>query len=237
MRFLFYFLLFLFVNMFQFYGAKKSYVDKYPPPRHKVIIEPFAGSASYSMKYCNHNVILCELDEIIYGIWKYLIHKATKKSILSLPLLQPEEKLSDSRFNNLLPCEKHLIGYHIQYGACKGLSQSRFGHWNENTRKQIADNLCKIRHWKVYNCSYNEINNTTFKATWFIDPPYSGKGGLVYRKNNKTIDYKQLANWCKERNGQIIVCENEESTGWLPFKPLHGCSQAGRKHTEMVYTR
>ena len=223
--------------MFKYYGSKKTYVDKYPQPRHKVIIEPFAGSASYSMKYWNYNVILCELDEIIYGIWKYLIHKATKKRILSLPLLLPEEKLSDTRFDSLLPEEKHLIGYYIVHAARHGVTQSNFGCWNENARQRLADNLYKIKQWKIYNCSYTEIQNTTFKATWFIDPPYSGGGGRHYRHSNRNIDYKHLAKWCKERNGQIIVCENEESTDWLPFKPLHGCSQAARKHTEMVYTR
>ena len=127
--------------MFKYYGSKKTYVDKYPQPRHKVIIEPFAGSASYSMKYWNYNVILCELDEIIYGIWKYLIHKATKKRILSLPLLLPEEKLSDTRFDSLLPEEKHLIGYQITHGTRNVITQSKFGCWNENARQRLADNL------------------------------------------------------------------------------------------------
>ena len=32
--------------MFSYYGSKSKIVDYYPPPKHKKIIEPFAGSAS-----------------------------------------------------------------------------------------------------------------------------------------------------------------------------------------------
>jgi len=34
--------------MFSYYGSKSKIVDYYPPPKHKRIIEPFAGSARYT---------------------------------------------------------------------------------------------------------------------------------------------------------------------------------------------
>jgi hypothetical protein len=37
--------------------------------------------------------------------------------------------------------------------------------------------------------------------------------------SNKDIDYKNLAEWCKNRNGQIIVCENSKAD-WLPFQNI-----------------
>ena len=55
------------------------------------------------------------------------------------------------------------------------------------------------------------------EATWFIDPPYSGNAGGCYKY--KKIDYESLAVWCRNRIGQVIVCENEGAT-WLPFKPF-----------------
>ncbi len=222
--------------MFYYYGMKRSYIDKYPPPKHKYIIEPFAGSATYAMKYWNHKVILCEKDERLYKVWNYLINKATKKRILSLPILKITDNLNDPKFNKLTQDEKYLIGYNIQYSSIPSHKPSfgGFNKWHEMSRQKLADNLYKVRHWEIHNRSYEEFSN--YKATWFIDPPYQGKGGKQYKHSNKDIDYKHLAKWCRSRKGQVIVCENEESD-WLPFKPLITKTQAGRKHTEMVYLK
>ena len=37
--------------MFSFYGGKRRLARFYPPPQHDVVVEPFAGSASYSVTY------------------------------------------------------------------------------------------------------------------------------------------------------------------------------------------
>jgi 16S rRNA G966 N2-methylase RsmD len=73
-----------------------------------------------------------------------------------------------------------------------------------------------IRHWEIKLGSYTELENV--EATWFIDPPYM-YGGEHYKESNKSIDFIKLAEWCKTRNGQTIVCENMKAD-WLPFKPL-----------------
>lgn len=54
-------------------------------------------------------------------------------------------------------------------------------------------------------------------ATWFIDPPYKGEAGRLYRHHS--IDYAALAGWCRSRRGQVIVCERQGAS-WLPFLPL-----------------
>ena len=64
--------------------------------------------------------------------------------------------------------------------------------------------------------SYNDIDNQD--ATWFIDPPYFN-GGQHYPFSNKDLDFNELGNWCKERIGEVIVCENDNAT-WLPFEHL-----------------
>ena len=223
--------------MFYYYGMKRSYIDKYPPPEHKYIVEPFAGSATYAMKYWDSKVILCEKDERLYDIWDYLINKATKRRILSFPILKMNDDINDTKFNNLKQVEKDIIGYFMQYGSYpshKPTLSKGFNKWNEVYRERLANDISKVKHWKIYNRSYEEFNNK--KATWFIDPPYQGKGGSRYRCNNKDIDYKHLGKWCKSRKGQVIVCENEEAN-WLPFKPLINKIQAGRKHTEMIYLK
>ena len=37
------------------------------------MVEPFAGSAGYAVRYASAKVILSEVDPVIYGVWDYLI--------------------------------------------------------------------------------------------------------------------------------------------------------------------
>ena len=96
----------------------------------------------------------------------------------------------------------------------------------------IINNLHKIRHWKVIEESYEKIDNEN--VTWFIDPPYQF-GGHEYKCSNKSIDFVKLSEWCKTRNGQIIVCENTKAD-WLPFKPMIDMQGAMFKTTEAIWS-
>lgn len=37
--------------MWSYYGSKANVIGWYPPPMHDKIIEPFAGTARYALKY------------------------------------------------------------------------------------------------------------------------------------------------------------------------------------------
>jgi len=52
--------------MFSYYGSKSKIVDCYPAPRYDKIIEPFAGSARYSLKWWNREYAL-DVDFISYS--------------------------------------------------------------------------------------------------------------------------------------------------------------------------
>ena len=73
----------------------------------------------------------------------------------------------------------------------------------------------RIAHWRFMSGDYSDIQNQ--EATWFIDPPYNNPAGAIYRTND--VIYAQLGEWCRSRQGQVIVCENRGAT-WLPFKFL-----------------
>src|SRR5690606_17747868 len=89
--------------------------------------------------------------------------------------------------------------------------------WGDRVRQTIASQVDSIRHWKVICGDYTKCT-TRKKATWFIDPPYQ-RAGAHYRYGSQHIDYDALRDWCRSRNGQVIVCENKGAT-WLPFQDL-----------------
>jgi len=214
--------------MFSYYGSKSKIVDYYPPPKHKNIIEPFAGSARYSLKYWQNDITIVDKYEKIIRIWKWL-QKATEKDILNLP--EPKYKESIDDFN-ISDDEKLLMGFMVA-GAIASPQKivQKFSNISGD-KKRIAKQLFKIKHWTIINGSYEELENT--ESTWFIDPPYQF-GGEHYRESTKNIDFIKLAEWCKSRNGQVIVCENTKAD-WLPFKPMIDLSGAYSKTTEAIWS-
>jgi hypothetical protein len=82
---------------------------------------------------------------------------------------------------------------------------------------RILRALPLIRTWRITHADYRSLPN--LQATWFVDPPYSGPPGRWYRTTLTTTDYSDLAEWCKSRQGEVIVCE-AVGASWLPFRPL-----------------
>lgn len=214
--------------MFSYYGCKNRLSKFYPAPTHDLIIEPFAGAAFYS---CIHGlgkyVLLVDKYKVICDIWNYLIH-ATPEMILALPEPKTGDKCRDFKVSDV---EKQLLYFLSNSASAVPLNTA--GKWNSfrPARKRILSSLDGIRNWRVENKSFSEIPN--HEATWFIDPPYFA-GGHRYKHSNRDINFEELGLWCRERKGQVIVCENTKAT-WLPFTPL--VELHGQKHTttEAVY--
>jgi len=217
--------------MFSYYGRKLKVVRFYPAPIYDTIIEPFCGSAVYSLFQNNweKNIILVDKYDVIIRIWKYL-QSASSDDILKLPNVKNgEELIKVDGFTQLLQEEKWLIGFSVNGGS--GMPKNVAGVFNSwhRDKKYIAENLYKIRHWTIKCDDYKNIEN--IKATWFIDPPYQCAG--KYYKH-KIIDYDFLSKWCKCRNGQVIVCENS-TANWLPFISLKEMQGQLHKTTEVMY--
>lgn len=205
--------------MWSYYGAKTNVVVLYPKPKFDLIIEPFAGSARYSLKHFERDVLLVDKYEVITKIWQWL-QKCSIGDINRLPhFIKPGQSLNDFEFD----CEeaKLLMGFLVGYG----LERPRVTATNKHLHrpnfinfslKRIANNLYKIRHWTIRSGSYEDIENA--KATWFIDPPYEF-GGSCYPCSSKHIDFDHLSNWSKERLGQVMVCESLKAN-WMEFLPL-----------------
>lgn len=69
---------------FTFYGAKWRSAPHYPTPTHGTIIEPFAGSAGYAVRWADRRVVLVDADPVIAGLWTYLT-RVSAAEIRSLP--------------------------------------------------------------------------------------------------------------------------------------------------------
>lgn len=205
---------------FTYYGGKWRAAPHYPAPAYRTIVEPFAGSAGYSLRHFDRDVILIEKDARIAALWRYLI-RAKPAEIAALPNVPLGGSTDDIRAAEEA---KTLIGFWLNKGAaqpCKrpsawmrsGVSK---GWWGPEVRERLASQVTKIAHWKVVEGDYTSASAIT--ATWFVDPPYQ-QAGRLYRHGSKDIDYDALARWCRELWGQKIVCENVGAT-WLPFEPF-----------------
>jgi len=203
---------------FCYYGGKWRAAKRYPTPLHDTIVEPFAGGAGYSVRYHDHKVVLYEADPVVYELWDYLV-RVTPAEIMALP--SRVDHVDDVKAPD--PA-KSLIGFWLNKGvtspkktpsawARSGVRPNSF--WGQTIKERIASQVPRIRHWKVKNASYETAEN--IEATWYVDPPYQGACGNCYRYRD--VDYDHLGNWCQNRLGQVIVCEQEGAT-WLPFEPF-----------------
>jgi site-specific DNA-adenine methylase len=220
--------------MWSYYGAKTNIAHLYPPPKYGKIIEPFAGTARYALRYFDRDVLLVDKYDVIIKIWKWL-QQCSPGDVLRLPRLKGGENINHYKFD----CEEErlLMGFLIGFGFYSPWHSAtvRLSHRPNQLNyslNRIASNLFKIRHWEFQCRSYEEIENQ--EATWFIDPPYK-HGGHAYVKSNRQIDFEQLSNWCRIREGQIIVCENDKA-GWLDFQPLVIQNVRTGKHAEVFWT-
>lgn len=224
--------------MWSYLGAKTKIANLYDPPHYDTIIEPFAGSARYSLLYWKNEVLLYDANPMIVDLWNFLIN-ASPGDIVSLP--DVPSRVSLDEFPSLTEVEKTLIGFHL----CRGKAKPRAKGFNQNSwhrdKHRIAANLYKIRHWKVTLADYTEIPNR--ECTHFIDPPYEltqERPGNSDRYPRGVTNYAELAAFSRSRLGQVIVCEGEGAE-WLPFRPLiktrtNTNNRAVKHTTEMIWT-
>jgi len=105
----------------------------------------------------------------------------------------------------------------------------------EISKRVLAANLYKIKHWKLYCADYSQAPDVT--ATWFIDPPYKGDSGMGYRYSSQLLNYTELSQWALKRKGEIICCEGQPAD-YLLFKPLVELKGvAGKVSQEVIFYR
>lgn len=215
---------------FSYFGAKHALARFYPKPEFPIIVEPFAGSAGYSCLHSTRDIRLYDVDESIIQAWKFLIG-SSREAVASLPLEPPFPQEAEA-----------LIGYWLANGRTKPVkvasSWARSGerpnaYWGPVARELVTNISERIKHWLVLKESWERIP-TNESRTWFVDPPYSSKGGRAYTHNS--VNYRHLAEWCRSLPGQVIVTEEEGAT-WLPFRFFKDVKTSRKLRTrEVIWT-
>lgn len=226
---------------FSYYGSKWRLAPRYPAPAYEEIIEPFAGSAGYSLLYPERQVLLIDANPQITEVWRYLIN-VRESEMRRLPDIPDSGTVDDLS----LPQEiRWLIGWCInksQSSPAKRPStwardpehQRVINFWSQPYRERIAAQLRCVRHWRVLCTSYDKAPD--HPATWFVDPPYAGHPGNYYREHgSKHLDYTTLGAWCKDRRGQVMVCE-AQGADWLPFEPFADTRGTVGRSQEALWT-
>ena len=215
--------------MFSYYGSKRQLAHLYAEPQHDLIIEPFAGSAGYSLhgSRWRKDVLLLDRDIRIVGVWEWLIGEATRVTILALPELRVGE--TSREFLSIASVATRTVNSL----STAVVTPSMVAAW-EQSRSLLADDISKIKHWHVRCGEYTDAPDVA--ATWFVDPPYEGFVGDGYIYGSPGLDYTRLATWIRARAGQTIVCESGVA-GYLPFEPLRtGTDKPDDAHAEFVWS-
>jgi 16S rRNA G966 N2-methylase RsmD len=214
--------------LFYYYGRKKQIARHYDSPAYDLIIEPFAGAASYALYGSNwtRNVILIERDQRVAEIWRWLIESASEASIKALPDLRVGERSTE--FLHIVHAVTKMAFKYKRIKVTPVLERN----W-EISKRVMAASVHKVKHWKIIEGDYSLAPDV--EATWFIDPPYKSAPGDGYAHGSSALDYFGLARWIKSRRGQVISCEGEFGD-YLPFTPLLSLpGVAGKRSKELVY--
>ena len=219
---------------FPYFGRKWRLGTLYPEPAHNTIVEPFAGSAAYSLRHWNRQVILYDIDSTIIKLWDYMIDPATTaQTILGLPDMVKGADIQHSFGNGPERTLAQLCSVSENYNKLTITSKME-ERW-PGIRQRIAADIHKVKHWQACQGSYTEAPSDLI-ATWFIDPPYQ-KVQYGYADTRATIDYTALGHWARNLPGQVITCELEGAT-WLPFTHLTDAqTQNNTKRKEVVWIK
>jgi hypothetical protein len=222
--------------LFPFYGSKWRDAKRYPAPG-SLVIEPFAGSAGYSLWHEPERVILYDVDPCVVGVWRYLIG-ADPERVYALPDLDLGQSTDEL---DVTQAERWLIGFWLNRGsATPKKTQTAYSRrtdraqlvWSERARERIASSVHRIRHWQVSLGQYDWVPRDP-RATFFVDPPYLLRG-KHYRCHR--VDHAAIGQWAMRLPGTVIVCE-QAGANWLPFRYLATIKSTKARSVEVVWTQ
>jgi hypothetical protein len=220
---------------FSYYGSKWTGSKYYGPPRHELVIEPFAGSASYATRWDCPLVKLYDVSDDICDLWAWLIG-CSIGDVLAIP----DAFESYAEVSQLARGPQLLVRFWISKGRAEPSSTispwyTQYRHspdckvWGPAVKRRIVAQKPMIDRWQIEKKPWWEIPQE--QAHWHIDPPYNNAAGSRYP--HSSVRYDDLATWCIGLPGAVDVCENI-GANWLPFEPLYEVSTTRGKRSGVV---
>jgi len=222
--------------MFDYYGSKNALARHYQYPQYDVIVEPFAGSAGYSLYHLERNKklteVLIEKSDKVFEAWSWL-KQATVDDVLNYKIPKQGEKTTD--FFAMASSASNAF-----LGSSYMTMSARMAVRMEMEMRRIARLIPLMPRITVIHGDYREASD--IEATWFFDPPYQSVRntirGMGYDKGCRScdMDFVALREYVLSRKGQVIVCE-QQGADWMNFRPLKSATDSlDRKYTEVVWT-
>lgn len=228
---------------FSYYGAKYTAAKHLGPPRRDLVIEPFAGSACYSLRWNVPRVRLYDVSPDICALWDFLIN-CSADDIAKIPdrfddiadvLALPRGPQLLVRFwisKGRAEPTKSLSPWYLEYrnkGFCRV--------WGPAVKARIIAQKPLISAWEIKQMPWHHVPQV--EAHWHVDPPYNNYAGSKYPHSR--VDFKALSEWCENLPGAVDVCENA-GAAWLPFRPLCLVNsgrgrRGGQKSAEVVWRK
>lgn len=224
---------------FAYYGAKHGLARRYPPPVGGVVVEPFAGSAAYSVHHAAKldRVLLYDIDPAVVALW----HELQTMTPADVDRIGAQVVRGERFTHPMLAgmAGGWQMGETLAGRSC-AVTPRMVISW-PRVRRRILATLPHLSRWEIRHGTYADAPDV--EATWFVDPPYqpilayaTPKGAAGgYRFGD--VDYAELGAWCRTRRGLVIVCEQSPAS-WLPFAPLamqvNGAPN-GKARTEVVW--
>lgn len=197
------------------YPGGKSKLAEYliinsQPWQMSTFIEVFAGGASVGLGLLNggriKQLILNDADPDVYAFWKavlgdpsYLIEKTMSTIPTRERFFEAKEKLKE----NITDRERAWYFFLINRTAFSGIQMANpmgdiTSRWNPEGLSERIRRVSSMRERiTLYNmdaCAFMEQYAYWSEATTlFIDPPYYGKGKLLYPKAFTEVDHVRLA--------------------------------------------
>jgi 16S rRNA G966 N2-methylase RsmD len=209
--------------LFPYFGRKGRSARLYPCPRFPLVIEPFAGSLSYTLHHRPNSAIGIEQDDRVVALW----HRMLEVTGMELP------PAVGSKTNDLLVKVASYSEHALTSGEMTVTSRM-IRDWTVIHQRAALAAPWARSHVQYFAGTY--ANAPDVEATWFIDPPYQRANRRGYLFGADKIDYDHLAAWVMSRKGQVIVCE-QDGADWLPFTRLADfATHRGAISREVIWT-
>lgn len=211
--------------MFPYFGKKQRHAKDYPAPEYSIVIEPFAGSMGYTMFHRPDKALGIDADSRVVELWHRGVDMGLSGRLPDPPVVGSR---TDDLFVKLCSYSEHALT-----SGTMTVTTRMVRDWGTVTTRMAEAGRWSNKHVEYMHGTYSDAPD--IEATWFIDPPYQKANRRGYK--HRSIDFSALAEFCRSRRGQVIVCE-QSGADWLPFHPLYDLgSHRGSKSTEVIWTQ